>query len=204
MNEPMIDDTQTTAALCQVREMVLEARAAREGAAETRLDLWCERLGQTSHIQEVALDAALSVMSADQGNIQVVEANGLVIKAHRGFSKEFLDYFHVVNDGRTACRAAWKQRRLIHLSDVTDSRIYSRPVLEAMLNDGIRAVVSMPLVTDSGRIVGVLSVHYRHPKCSRDTDLARFRRLATFAANLIDLAGAYAKPNRLLSQVSLK
>jgi hypothetical protein len=166
-------------------EIIEAAKAVREGAAETRFDLWCERLGGKIPLMEGAIDAGISLMRADQGNLQLIEDNGLVIKAQRGFSKKFLDYFQVVSDGRTACRAAWQQRCLVHVPDVTTSPIYSQPVLEAMLNDGIRAVDSVPLLTDTGRILGVLSVHYRRPHAGRDTDLARFEKLGRFVANLL-------------------
>ena len=52
-----------------------------------------------------------------------------------------------------------------------------------MLDAGIRAVDSVPLLTDSGRLLGVLSVHYRRLYCPRDTDLERFERLGRFVAN---------------------
>ena len=158
-------------------EITRKATAAREDAAETRLAIWCERLARREAIIEVAVEAAISIMSADQGNIQLVEDNTLVIKAQRGFTNRFLDYFQVVSDGRTACRAAWKQTRLIHVPDVSSSPIYSRRALEAILDDGIRAVASVPMLTDTGQTLGVLSVHYRRPHRPRATDLSRFQRL---------------------------
>ena len=176
-----------------VERAVRMALAAREEAAETRFDVWRQRVGNAwsndgaSPIIECALDAALAVMSADRANIQLLEQDvGLVIKGQRGFSKAFLDYFAVVNDGNTACRAAWKKRRLVIVPDITTSRIFSRPVLEVLLDDGIRAVDSVPLLAESGRMVGVLSVHYCRQQSPRDTDLARFERLASFIANSVD------------------
>lgn len=167
-------------------EVIRKATAAREDAAETRLTIWCERLAGEAPILEIAVEAAISIMSADQGNIQLIEDDSLVIKAQRGFTKRFLDYFQIISDGRTACRAAWKRMRLIHVADVSSSPIYSRPVLEAILDEGIRAVDSVPLLTDTGRTLGVLSVHYRRPQSPRATDLSRFERLGRYVANVLE------------------
>jgi hypothetical protein len=134
---------------------------------------------------DTVLEAALSMTSADRTNIQLVENGQLVIKGQRGFSEAFVNYFRVLGDGNTACRVAWKKRCLVIVPDIAVSEIYSRDALEALLNDGIRAVDSVPLVADSGRMLGVLSVHYYRSHSHLGTDLTRFKKLARFAANMM-------------------
>ena len=171
--------------------LIRKTNGQRESAAQAKFFLWCDRLREASSrdgngpILDCVLDAALSMSSADRANIQLVEDGELVIKGQRGFSKAFLDYFRILGDSNTACRMAWKNQRLVIVPDITSSAIYSRGALEALLDDGIRAVDSVPLLTDSGRMLGVLSVHYCRPHVHRGADLARFKKLARFVANLM-------------------
>jgi GAF domain-containing protein len=182
---------------------------AQEDAAETTFRIWRQRVGNArsdgaTSIIEAALDAALAVTSADCANIQLVQHdNGLIMKGHRGFSHAFVNYFQIVNDGKTACRAAWEQRRLIYVPDITASAYFSRPVLETLLGDGIRAVGSIPLFAASGQMVGVLSVHYRQPYSPKDAVFSRFERLARSIATILPLTSNNHKQALSLHPTSL-
>ncbi|UVT19039.1 MAG: GAF domain-containing protein [Nitrospira sp.] len=169
-------------------DTVQKTIAARENTAESRSKSWCERLGTkwSNRHNALSLEAAVSVMNADRANLQFAHGERLILKSHRGFSQAFLDYFKVVVDEKTCCLAAWKTRRAIHVQDVTTSQHFSQPAIEVLLKDGIRAVSSAPLLTDAGRMIGVLSVHYCQPYAMYEKDLARFRRLATYIAELLD------------------
>ena len=172
----------------QLSETLQKTVEAREASGESILKLWCERLGTewSNRHNALSLEAAVAVMNADRANIQFAHGERLILKSHRGFSKAFLDYFKVVDQEKTCCLAAWKTRRAIHVQDVTTSRHFSQPAIEVLLMDGIRAVSSAPLVTESGRRIGVLSVHYCRPAAMYVKDLSRFRRLATYIAELVD------------------
>jgi hypothetical protein len=168
------------------------AKFDREAACEMKFDIWRERLAASCQntdvrpLLECSLGAALSLMAAERGNIQMLDDSGLIIKAQRGFSQTFLDYFRVVSHVNTSCGTAWKKRRLIYEPDITNSLLFHGEVLETLLAERIRAVNSVPLVTHSHRILGVLNVHYSRPHLPLDTDLARFQRLAKCVANLIE------------------
>jgi GAF domain-containing protein len=171
---------------------VLMVRAAREQAAEQRLGLWCERLGDAqskkdaSAVLECGLDAAMSMTSSDLANIQVLDRRQrLIMSGHRRFSDSFLEFFEVVSDRHTACGVALEERRSIVVQDIVTSPIYSREVLEVLLDDGVRGVCSAPLLSDRGRVFGVLSVHYRQPHFLNGSDLARFEKLARFVGELV-------------------
>src|SRR5689334_18747130 len=110
-----IQDGKRTASWAQLRAEaacdIQMARAIKEEAAEVRLQLWLERLGQMrphscrDTALGQALDAAISVLSADWANIQRVHpgGRGLVLEAQRGFRTPFLDFFAFVDGRRTAC-----------------------------------------------------------------------------------------------------
>src|SRR5262249_1615675 len=89
--------------------MIQAAIAMRNDAKDTVLGVWEERLTRQMHngrdtALERALDAAVSVASADYANIQGLHANGhgLMLIAQRGFSPSFLNYFEFVDDGTSA------------------------------------------------------------------------------------------------------
>jgi len=166
----------------------------REEAAQMRLHLWLERLKQLhmwvnlDTALEHALDAVLSVGSADCANIQLVHPRwrGLELKAQRGFGQPFLHFFEFVNDVNTACGVALKEHRPVFVEDVASSPIFLHTrTLEVMLDAQIRAVRSTPLIDDIGRLLGVCSVHYFQPRIDRQTDLSRFVALGKGIAQLI-------------------
>src|SRR5215471_9247028 len=108
------------------------------------------------------LAAALALSAAERGNVQIREPTGeLRIAAQRGFAREFLDHFAVVdNDGSACGRAAEKASQTV-IVDVNKDPAFEphRPIAAA---SGFRAVVSTPLITDAG-LVGVVSTHFPRP-----------------------------------------
>jgi len=128
------------------------------------------RLAQSSSRVErfdAALDGALSLMRADFGNLQLLypQPRGLRIVAHTGFSQEFLEYFSDVDDAKSACGRAARSHGQVVIADVATDEAFAdhRGIAAAA---GFRAVQSTPVVDRSGRLVGVLSTHFRkrhHP-----------------------------------------
>lgn len=182
-------------ARAQVFSGIQEATVMKEKAAQERLVRGINSLGQLGSsvsrkkALKRALDAAISVMSADFGNIQLLDRNrnGLFIEAHRGFKKTFLDFFRFVDDRNTSCGVALSERRSVVVEDVISSPIFAQTRgLEVLLDAGVRAVKSTPLITSKGRVLGILSVHYREPQAHIDSNLTRFQKIAGTAADLID------------------
>jgi two-component system NtrC family sensor kinase len=66
------------------------------------------------------------------------------------------------------------------------------PDLEAYRRSGIRAVQATPLISRSGRLLGVLSTHWRQPHEPTERDLGLFDVLARQAADLIERAQSEA------------
>jgi GAF domain-containing protein len=179
----------------QARCSIQDAVAMKEEAAEIRLRLRLERFAHRGacipreKALEQSLDAAMSVLSADYANIQLVhpKPRGLVLEAQRGLSPAFLNFFAFVNDRHTACGLAFKERRPIVIEDIVRSPIFAQTrALEVLLEAQIRAVKSTPLISRTGRMLGMISVHYRQPRAHIDSDLTRFRKLAAAIADMID------------------
>src|SRR5215469_6057083 len=108
------------------------------------------------------LDAAIEVTGASMANIQLFDpaTSALRIEAQRGFSEPFLEFFDRVTDGHAACGTAFQSRSRVIVDDVGESSIFlGTPALEVVLDAGVRAVQSTPLVGPSGCIVDILSTH---------------------------------------------
>jgi GAF domain-containing protein len=154
------------------------ARRAEQFAAWLRFDLdepqaarrlyatAAELRGLTSRrlLYGQALAGAMSLAAADRGNLQLVDraAGSLSIVAEHGFGAEFLEYFAVVDDDRSACGRAAKGCAQTVIADVAADPGFAahRDIAAA---SGFRAVVSTPLIDRDGRLVGVVSTHYRRP-----------------------------------------
>ena len=123
-----------------------------------------------SALSEV-LARAMEMAGADMGNVQILDSqtSTLHIAAQSGFSKQFLEFFDKVQHNlASCCGAALSLGQRVVVDDVASDPIFlGTRSRETVLGEGIRAVQSIPLKTLSGRIVGVLSTHFRVAKPSR-------------------------------------
>src|SRR5262249_32730575 len=115
--------------------------------------------------------------------------NALRIVASRGFERPFLEYFNAVHKGEAACGTAMQRGERVVIEDVTTSPIFvGTPALDVLLAAGVCAVQTTPLVSRSGRLVGMLSTHHRQPFRPADRDLRVIDLLARQAADYIERA----------------
>ena len=157
-----------------------------------RLQEVSTRLGDDSDPAGLLLeivDAAIAITAADMGNIQLFDqvSESLRIVASRGFEAPFLEHFNAVHDGQGSCGSAARRGGRAVIGDVTTSPVFAgTPDLAVMLAAGERAVQSTPLVSRSGRLVGMLSTHYRTPRLPVERDLHIVDLLARQAADWIE------------------
>ena len=71
---------------------------------------------------------------------------------HSGFEEPFLEFFENVNVGdSSACALAMHSHQRVVVEDITDSDIFAgEPSLEILLDAGVRAVQSVPLMSSTG------------------------------------------------------
>jgi signal transduction histidine kinase/DNA-binding response OmpR family regulator len=186
----------------ELRDQLIELRQAEEQVRSlndrlladlgrlTRLQQVSTRLVQTTHLAELLeeiLDAAIEITDADMGNIQLFEGGALRIVAQRGFERPFLEYFRSVKDPSAACGAAMLARERVVVDDVrTDPIFAGTPAGEALLAAGARAVQATPLLSRSGRLLGIFSTHYRTTLRCNGAALPFFDMLARQAADFIE------------------
>jgi signal transduction histidine kinase/DNA-binding response OmpR family regulator len=168
-----------------------EERLASELAATTRLHALSSRLLSATDLPTALDDVlgnAIATCGADFGNIQLFnrQAGALEIVAQKGFREEFLDHFRTVRVAEgSACAQAMESGERVVLEDVTLDPTF-QPHRAVAASAGYRAVVSTPLKTYNGTIVGMLSTHFRttHRPSERDQRLLDLH--ARLAADLIE------------------
>ncbi len=164
-----------------------------------RLQAISKRLVGESDLNAVlreVLEAAIEIARADMGNIQLVDPStgNLKIAVHRGFDPPFLRFFETVPGETTACGTAMER---ILVEDVESSSILNAKSRQAILDAGARALQTTPLITRSGKLLGMISTHFRRRHEPDESDLQMLDVLARQCADLIegDLARAELRRN---------
>ncbi len=171
-----------------------EERLAADLAALRRIHALSGRAiepgGLGSLLQET-MDAAVAIMAADRGTLQLLEGDSLVIAAHHRHEKPFLEFFAQARTAAPVSSEAARRGERVLVPDVENSPVLagtaSLPVLRAA---GVRAVQSTPLRTRSGRLLGSLTTQWREPHMPDEHDLWRLDLLVRQAADLIELKQA--------------
>jgi len=182
-----------------------EERVAGDLAAMTLLrevGSRCVRSGaDLNECLEAILDAAIGLVSANKGNIQLFDGdtNSLKIAVKRGFDESFLKYFEQV-DCEAACGAAMQSRQQVMVADVLTSEIFvGQPAQRVLLDAGVRAVVSTPVVSSKGNVLGMLSVHFSEPTHPGDRELYLIELIARLAGDYLERKN-YERTERTLIQ----
>ena len=138
---------------------------------------------------QMALKLAADATGADMGTLQLFDRAGgvLIIKGNLGFTRPFLEFFaRVQGHPGSCCGAALNAGRRVIVDDVIESPVFQgTPSLGILLNAGVRAVQSTPMVSKSGELVGMFSTHYRKPTLPSDRDLEIIDQLAAETATII-------------------
>jgi signal transduction histidine kinase len=170
-----------------------ELALAAELAKSKRLQEISARLIPEGNVDALLADilrAAIDFMDADMGSIQLYDAaeNELRIIVHEGFEPSYVKSFESIKPGdQCACAAAMEINQRIVVPDVEASEFFAdRPSLAIQLRAGVRAMQSTPLISRSGRILGILSTHWRRPHEPGLRELRLLDMLARQAADAIE------------------
>jgi PAS domain S-box-containing protein len=140
------------------------------------------------------LDGAVSIMRSDFASMQILHpergtGGELRLLAFRGFSPDaaaFWEWVGIDSAGST-CGAALRTGKRVIAADVEKCDFMCATEDQAMyLQTGIHAVQTTPLVSRSGKIVGMISTHWRNSHEPSERDLRVFDILARQAADLIE------------------
>jgi PAS domain S-box-containing protein len=141
-------------------------------------------------LYERVLDAAISLMSADMGSMQIfhTDRGELRLLTERGFHPESAAFWKWIGpDAATSCAMALSTKHRVVVPDIEACDIIAgTPHFDACRRSGIRALQSTPLVARSGRLLGMISTHWRQPHHPTERELQPVDVLARQAADLIE------------------
>ncbi|KYH26407.1 bacterioopsin transcriptional activator [Halalkalicoccus paucihalophilus] len=168
-----------------------EAELAAELDATKRLQAISTRLIQKDDIDTLydeILEAVVTVMDADFARLQLRDPDrgDLELLAHRGFDETTALWDRVGPESNGPCSVALETGRRVVVSDVeTCGFMAGTEDRTTLLETGIRAVQSTPLVSRCGDVVGMLSTHWETPHEPSERDLRSLDVLARQATDLI-------------------
>ncbi|MBL1256161.1 GAF domain-containing protein [Methylocystis sp. Sn-Cys] len=134
------------------------------------------------------LAATIEMLAADMGNVQILqpERGILTIAVQQGFDPEFLDFFAEVSaDDDSACGRALRTRERVVVADVETEPAFA-PYRDIARAAGFRAVQSTPLLSHDGTPLGIISTHFRWPRCLSEQEHYCLDLYARLAVNFIE------------------
>ncbi len=173
-----------------------EARLALELAATQRLqEASTQLIGKegAEALYNTILDAAVAIMRSDFASIQMLHpqrgpGGELQLLGHRGFNPEATKFWEWVRPAsESTCGIALRTGQRVIAPDVQTCELMAGSEdQKTCLQTGIRAVQTTPLISRSGRLVGMISTHWRQPHQPTERDLRALDVLARQAADLIE------------------
>jgi PAS domain S-box-containing protein len=173
-------------------ELAITDQLAEQVESLTSLHNLAMRLGGMTQLEpalQAVLDTAVEAQRAQFGFVWVYEheTDTLRPRASRGFDAEALKYFdHVIpgpSGGGAGNAYARRSRWSIEDTEIDDS---FRQWREGARKAGFRALHSTPIVTRSGELLGVLSIHFRQPRMPTQRDMQIADVCARHAADAIE------------------
>ena len=139
------------------------------------------------------VDAAMAIMRSDFASMQQLypdrgKGGELRLLAFRGFNPQAAAFWEWVRaDSESTCGIALRRGTRVIESDVARSELMAGTSDQATyVHAGIGAVQSTPLMSRSGKLLGMLSTHWREPHRPSERDLWLLDILARQAADLIE------------------
>jgi two-component system, chemotaxis family, CheB/CheR fusion protein len=170
-----------------------EALLATELTAMTRLQQLSTKVAESVELEPallLVLDTVMDLLGADLGYIQLYDSRDgkLHIAVQRGFHQPFLDHFAEVDASNAAAAGrALATRQQVVIEDIEKEPSFLAG-LEWAAQAGFRALQTTPLIAIGGRVVGMLSMHFRE---SRRFSLHDLGLLAICARQASDSINAF-------------
>ena len=147
--------------------------------------------GDLKPVLSSVLEAAIAITGADLGNIQLLhpETGQLKIAAHHGFPPWWIEFWDRDAKGSGACEIALQSGERLIIENVEQCPIFAgTQALKIQRRAGVRALQCTPLISRSGKALGVFSTHYRTSQRPDERVLGLLDLLARQAADLIERA----------------
>lgn len=143
-----------------------------------------------SALRQQVLEAAVMVMRSDAASLQMLhpDRDELELLAWTGFHPQSAAYWSRVSaDSRTSCGDALRTLERIIVADVDLApHIVGTPNHDEYRRSGIRSVVSTPLTSRAGILIGMISTHWSQPHQPSENALHLLNVVARQAGDLIE------------------
>ena len=143
-------------------------------------------------VYEEIVDAAVALMRSDYASMQMLypergTGGELRLLAFRGFNRDAASSWEWVGaDSKCSCGIALRDNRRVFASDVATCDFMADPeVQQVYLQIDVRACQSTPLITRTGKLVGMISTLWRMPHQPSEDDFRLFDILARETAELV-------------------
>ena len=147
----------------------------------------------TEALYEKIVDAAVAIMRSDYASMQMLypergSGGELRLLAFRGFNPLAATFWEWVRaDSKSTCGLALSTRRRVVAPDIqTCEFMAGSEDQQVYLQTGIHACQTTPLIARSGKVVGMISTHWRSPHQPSERDFRLFNILSRQAADLIE------------------
>ena len=192
----LIEQIQQVDAALRDTEIQLEL----ELAATQRLQEASTQLMEEDHVEalyEHIVDAAVAIMRSEYATIQMFypehgPGGELHLLGYRGFSPHPpLSWERMGPASKSSCGLALREGKRVIVPDVqTCDFMAGSEDQAAYLQAGIRAVQTTPLVSRSGRLLGMISTYWHQPHQPLERDLRLLDVLARMASDVIERSQA--------------
>src|SRR5215471_4698996 len=186
----------------RLRELSLVAQALNQAAVTVRAELEnMRRLNELSTLlmrEENKFEdclseitrTAIAISGADKGNLQLFDETlgSLRIIAQQGFQERFLKLLEHVDDHVAAsCGTAMATNEQVIVDDVLTNKIFvGQPAQKVLLDAEVRAIISTPLSSSKGGLLGVISTYFSRPGHPSERQLRLTNILARQAADYLE------------------
>ena len=148
--------------------------------------------GQSSEYEKI-VDDAVAVMRSDYASLQMLfpergYGGELRLLAFRGFNPEAAKFWEWVRaDSKSTCGLALRDKIRVIAPDIASCAFMAGSEdQQVYLQTGIRACQTTPLIGRGGKVIGMVSTHWRTPGQPSERDFQMFDALARQAADLIE------------------
>jgi PAS domain S-box-containing protein len=143
----------------------------------------------TSVIYEQIMDAAIQLTNADAGTVQIVDedTNELLLLASKGLEEKVTSKFNFVSAAsNTSCGLALANKQRTFVDYDVPAAEDPDGSLQLHLDAGFLSAQSTPLISRSGKPIGMVSTHWRQHYRPTERQLRFLDLLARQAADLVD------------------
>src|SRR5215831_971898 len=111
---------------------------------------------------QTILDDVIAFYGAQYGTVLLPTDDDLVIAAQRGFDPQFLQLFRHAKDDGCPCGQTLRLRQSTVVVDIEKDPDFAS-YRKAAKRAGFRSIQSTPFITQDGKLVGIVSVHFAEP-----------------------------------------